>query len=272
FDEGFDVKLMKECEYDWTVIPRMYNLHVFDWRCTCGHRVYMGPYPDQCEKCDNTTDFEKVLVWKRRRRRKTDFARFDRDLKFQYWRAYGKRSEAQGEITDVMSSVGACWLMHRDRFWELGGCDEGHGSWGQFGVEFACKAALSGGRHVVNKQTWFAHMFRTQPGFSFPYPNKEIEKARQYSRDLWLNDKWPGAKYPLSWLLEKFYPVPGWHESKGIVFYTDNRLDDDIARAVQTQIKKSAPDIDIVSVSLAPLEFGRNIVLEEQRGILTMFK
>jgi glycosyltransferase involved in cell wall biosynthesis len=28
FDEGFDVKLAADCEYDWTVIPRMYNLDV----------------------------------------------------------------------------------------------------------------------------------------------------------------------------------------------------------------------------------------------------
>jgi glycosyltransferase involved in cell wall biosynthesis len=31
--KGFDVKLMADCEPDWTVIPRMYNLHVFDWKC-----------------------------------------------------------------------------------------------------------------------------------------------------------------------------------------------------------------------------------------------
>lgn len=27
-DKGFDVKLAKDCEYDWTIIPRMYNLVV----------------------------------------------------------------------------------------------------------------------------------------------------------------------------------------------------------------------------------------------------
>ena len=31
FDKGFDRKLMEDCEYDWTVIPSMYNLHAFDW-------------------------------------------------------------------------------------------------------------------------------------------------------------------------------------------------------------------------------------------------
>jgi hypothetical protein len=36
--------------------------------------------------------------------------------------------------------------------------------------------------------------------------------AKKYSRDLWLNDRWEGAVHPLSWLIEKFKPVPDWHE------------------------------------------------------------
>ena len=27
-DEGFDVKLMADCEPDWTVVPRMFNLDI----------------------------------------------------------------------------------------------------------------------------------------------------------------------------------------------------------------------------------------------------
>jgi len=216
FDEGFDVKLMEAIEPDWTVIPRMYNLHGFDWKCQqCGKRTYQGPYPTECEDCDNTERFERKVVWKPRRRRRSDFARFDTDLRFQYWRAYGKRPEAQEDIADVMCHVGACWMMARERFWQLGGCDEGHGSWGQMGVEISCKSWLSGGRQVVNKKTWFSHMFRTRPGFGFPYPlsGREVKRAREYSHWLWEGGNWPLAKYPLSWLVDKFAPVPGWHDA-----------------------------------------------------------
>ena len=229
FDEGFDVKLMADCEKDWTVIPRMYNLHGFDWRCMkCGNRWYQGPQPTQCmagsrgeqppssfPPCDNKTDFERVIVWQPRWNRRSDYMRFDNELVFQYWREYGRRPEAKGEITDLMSSVGACWMMHRDRYWELGGMDERHGSWGQMGTEVACKSWLSGGRHVVNKKTWFSHMFRTQPGFGFPYPNPGINTARKHSRWLWLEGNWEKAKYPLSWLISKFAPVPTW-ENVGV--------------------------------------------------------
>jgi hypothetical protein len=220
-----------------------------------------------------------AMVWKPRLGRKTDFARFDKTLHFQYWGSYGKRPEAQGDIADVMCHVGACWMMERSRYWELGGLDEEHGSWGQMGVEISCKSWLSGGRQVVNKRTWFSHMFRTQPGFGFPYHLSEdaVEIARKRSRWLWEKGNWIGAIYPLEWLLEKFAPIPDWDipkvESKssvGLVYYTDNRLDTKIAKVVQKQIDKS--NYPVVSVSLKPIDWGQNIVIHEDRSILTMFK
>src|SRR5262249_51215078 len=134
------------------------------------------------------------------------------DLHFQY---HGPTAKGQrGEIADVMSSIGAFFCMRRERFFELGGLDESHGSWGQFGTEIACKSWLSGGRQVVNRRTWFAHLFRTQGGdFGFPYtlPNAQVEAARAHSRKLWLENTWSGQVRPLSWLLDHFAPIMGWH-------------------------------------------------------------
>jgi glycosyl transferase family 2 len=274
FDQGFDIKLMETIEHDWTVIPRMYNLHVYDWVCRgCGHRMYQGALPEKCEKCESQS-YEMDIVWQPRLNRRSDFARFDRDLHFQYWRDYEKRPESKGDIADVMCFVGACFFMERSRYWELGGLDEAHGSWGQMGVEISCKSWLSGGRQVVNKRTWFAHLFRTQPGFGFPYPitNAEQESAREYSRTLWTGNAWNGAVRPLSWLIDKFSP-PDWDPPrKGIVYYTDNRLDPTLERAVQTQLTRAAGSLDLVSVSLQPIRFHRNVCLDLARGILTMFK
>ena len=180
FDKGFDAKLIAVCEPDMTVIPRMYNLHAFDWMCpACGYRSYQGPKPGACG-CGSEMVMD--IIWQPRKNTSSDFARFDRSLHFQYWREYRKRPEAKGDIADVMCCVGAAWMMERERYWQLGGMDENHGSWGQMGVELACKSWLSGGRQVVYKNTWFAHMFRTQPGFGFPYPNPGVSKARDYSR------------------------------------------------------------------------------------------
>lgn len=290
-DEGFDVKLMETMEDDWTVLPAMYNLHGFNWKCgKCGREWYQSPSPGFCKlnehdrnpDCGNTTDFERVIIWKPRINKKSLYFRFDKTLHFQYWGDYGRRPQAQGDIADILSIQGSCFFLTREKYWELNICDEKHGSWGQQGVEVACKTWLSGGRLVVNKKTWYSHMFRTQGGdFGFPYPlsTSDVEKAREYSRSLWLNNTWPLAKHDLNWLLDKFKPVPDWHDNvsavadarkKGIIYYTDNKLNIKLANIVRDQIKQV--NLPIISSSLKPLKFGSNVVLKLERGYLTMAK
>ena len=220
-DKGFDRKLIEDCKPDWTMIPTMWNLHAFDWQCTkCGERIYQGSKPDVCKECQHT-EHEMKMVWGPRGNKVTYTWRFNNEMQFKYWRKHHKRKDvkAQGDLIETMSCIGACFLMDRERFWELGGMDEGHGSWGQFGTELACKAWLSGGKMITSKKTWFAHMFRTgnfrlygESSFPYPISGSDQDFAKQYSRDLWLNDKWPGAKHPLKWLVDRFAPVPDWHD------------------------------------------------------------
>lgn len=212
FGQGFDAKLISQCEDDWTVVPEMRNLHAFDWKCSkCGMRTYQGPKPAACKGCGESQGFEMAMVWKPRPHTRQRHMRFDRDLHFQYWRAYKKRA-GSGPLVETMSLLGACWMMRRERYWELGGLDELHGSWGQMGTEVACKSWLSGGKLLCNRTTWFAHLFRTQKGFGFPYhlSGRQVSQARAHSRWLWEQGNWEKAIHPLSWLVEKFAPVPGW--------------------------------------------------------------
>lgn len=58
--------------------------------------------------------------------------------------------------------------------------------------------------------------------------------------------------------------------NKGIIYYTDNRLTEPIFSLVQKQILKSG--LPIVSVSLKPINFGRNIVMNLIPGYLAMIK
>jgi hypothetical protein len=149
------------------------------------------------------------MVWHPRLSRKSDYMRFDSALHFQYWKEYERRAQSD----EVMGNLGACWLMSRKRFKAIGGLDERHGSWGQMGTEISCKSWLSGGRQIVNKNTWYSHMFRTQGGdFGFPYPisDAQVQRARERSRELWIAGKWKYAVRSLRWLVEKFSPVPGW--------------------------------------------------------------
>jgi hypothetical protein len=278
FGQGFDVKMMMDMQDDWTMVPAMHNLHAFDWVCDCGMRRYQGPSA-ACYKCGKET--RRDMLWRAKPSPVTTAMCFDRDLKFKYWSGYKKRQ--QGDLVDTMSILGACFMLTREKYLELDICDERHGSWGQMGTEVACKTWLSGGRLVCTKKTWFAHLFRTQGGdFGFPYrlTSGAVERARKHSRALFIDGKWEGAKYPLEWLIAKFAPVPDWDDlplaaerpTKGLLYYTDNRLDGDIMAACQRQVEIARDGHDLVSVSLRPMLFGRNVTLDGERGPLMMFR
>lgn len=223
-DEGFDEKMMAKMQPDWTMIPAMHRLHVFDWGCNeCGEREYQGVKPDKCKECGGT-EFYMHMVWQPRFQYAPTIAwRFDSNLHFQYWRKYHRRPEVKEEmksgIIETMSCIGCAWMMERERYWALEGLWEEHGSWGQMGVELALKAWLSGGKMVTCLDTWIAHLFRTgnfakggQSSWPYPISQRDIDKAREYSRDMWVNNKWPKQKYPLSWVIEHFAPVPDWDD------------------------------------------------------------
>ncbi len=57
---------------------------------------------------------------------------------------------------------------------------------------------------------------------------------------------------------------------KGIIYYTDNRLEEKIFTIVQKQLSNAG--LPIVSVSLKPMDFGHNIHLDLKPGVVTMFK
>jgi glycosyltransferase involved in cell wall biosynthesis len=293
FDKGFDVKMMKEMQDNWTMIPVMRNLHAFDWVCPEGHRRYQGP-SGKCTVCGKET--KRDVVWIAKTNPQSTAYYFDKDLHFQYHGEY-KRKQV-GDIVETMSAQGSCFMLTKERYQALDICDQTWGSWGNQGTEVALKTWLSGGRLVVNRKTWYAHMFRTQGGdFSFPWPisGRDVEHARQCSRDIFLNDKWDKAVRPLHWLIEKFNP-PTWATveksaatvavaseseaidptvavTKGLIYYTDNQCDELIATAVRKQIKTCCNGHQLVSVSLKPVpDFGENIVLPLERSRLTMFK
>lgn len=234
----FDEILLNNIEPDWTVVPRMYVLDAFHWLCDCGKWYHQGPemYCECGELC------EREIIWLPKKKKRTDYMWIDKDLRIQYFdsnglKGYGEdmretklkyshklKDWAKGNITDVMTCIGAGWLMEREQYWKLGGMDEKHGSWGQMAVELSMKTWLSGGRMVVNKNTWFAHLARTQTGFMFPYDNppKAQVHARQYSRDIWLNNKWEKQIYNIEWLIDKFSPLPGWKNEKTIRTVNNN--------------------------------------------------
>jgi hypothetical protein len=223
FAQDFDIEMLKAFEKtgDNVVIsPLMRNLWVFNWRCKkCGNETYQGPTPTKCEKCDNTTDFEKKVYWVAKENPQSNSFMFDNTFHFQYWRDYRKRPKFKEEltkdgITETLSLQGSCWMLSKEKYFELDIDSDSYGSWGNMGSQIACSFWLSGGRVLVNNNTYYAHLFRTSGDFTFPYPQpgREVEKTKQYIKNLFFENKFEKQIYPLRWLVERFAPVPTWDE------------------------------------------------------------
>lgn len=318
-DKGFDVKMMAEMEDDVTLVPAMYNLHAFNWECKkCGKQWYQGITPTYCHlhntgdernpECDST-EFERKMIWMPRKGGPRSLAYcFNNEMHFEYFKELEKRQENRDEPFEIMSIQGSCFMITRDMYWELDISSEEFHSWGQQGVEVACKTWLFGNKIKVNPKTWYAHLFRTQGGdFTFPYQNpmSKIQENRSLSRKLFADNTWPLAKKPFSSLLLKFWPVHGWTEddlkaqlekegvedvdsimnnlpkpeifedkrkqTKGVIYYTDNKLDPALMKRCQEQILKGIKEKHVVSASLEPIKFGHNECLPGlTRGYVTM--
>lgn len=237
--KGFDEILIADMQPHWTCVPLQFNLLAFEWKCKkCGKLRDQSPIPGttknpRCAECQSQY-FKQVVVWKPRdgkegrRNTPTHSWRFDSQLNFTYWGEYTSderyckkhnipfRPEAQQEIHDTMSLLGACWMIERERYLDLNICDEKYGSWGQQGTEVACKTWLSGGELKVNRKTWFAHMFRVG-GLPFPYPGGgQKERAAARCREMWLKNGWEKQVRPLYWLINHFSPVPDWKDDNPI--------------------------------------------------------
>ena len=278
FDKGFDVKMLeafKEVGDNVTMIPTMRNLHVFEWVCENGHRRYQGRSDTGCQECHSPE--HKEIVWIAKPSPQSNSFRFDKTMHFQYWGEWGKMQK--GDLTETMSIQGSCFMLTKEKYFELDVCSEDFHSWGQQGVEVACKTWLSGCRVLVNRRTWYAHMFRTQGGdFSFPYPNamSKIKENRELSRELFQRDKWPKAIHKFQWLLDKFNP-PDWGITKGIIFYTDGGADKSITKPVIDNLINISQEkhVPIVTAALRKkLDFGvKNIYFPSlKRGMLSQFK
>lgn len=287
WDEGFDVKMIEmfEKEGDNIVgVPTMRNLHAFDWLCKNGHRRYQSP-SGVCKECGEPTI--KDVVWNPKPNPQSTSYCFDPEPHFQYFNDY--KAKQVGDYVETMSLQGSAFMLTREKYWELNICDESFGSWGSQGIEVAVKMWTSGGRVLVNKKTWYAHLFRTQGGdFSFPYKlnQSDVNKAKSLAKARFLGNSWGDKQiYPISWLIEKFSPVYKWTEKdlldlkqsekhfkpeKEILYYTDNNLKWDIAKKCRNRLMEIG--LPIISVSRKSAAIGKNIVVKGERSPLQMYR
>jgi len=187
FDRGYDIKLKADCEDNWLITPRRYNLDADNWQ-----RI-------QTPMFDNMS------------------------FKFPHLGLYNCRSWTYLRkdilIDDCMAMQGSCYFMSRKHWDWLGGLDELH--YGKFHYEpqeICLKTWLGGGRVITNKKTWYAHWHRRAKGYNFSKAQySELNESKnavvEYAQDFWLNDRWDKRVHNFKWLVEKFRPVPYWPEN-----------------------------------------------------------
>lgn len=176
FGRGFDVQLTKDCGEDTVLVPRRYALNVKEW----------------------TRDKRKLF----------EFQYFDKVLKGHDWSEYSERVVDQ-MMPDLMTSQGSCWFMSRSWWDKIGGLDDqNYGGMGREAQEICLKTWLGGGRFVLDRNVWYAHWNKSKEHVLTV--KSEKDKSVKYAVDFWMNDRWDKAIHPLSWLIERFKPVPGW--------------------------------------------------------------
>jgi glycosyltransferase involved in cell wall biosynthesis len=196
WDQGFDVKLIADCDEQTVVVPRRYRLDVEKWELINDGRPpvdYMFiDYPYFIPH--DPTQGLHGAEWKQP----------DRDDIL---------------IDDLMTFQGSAYFMHK-KHWEWQGDLDTvlYGPFTHESQEISNKAWLGGRRVIVNKKTWYAHLHKGKKyGTGYGFSNAQWEKfkadmefGRRAAMDIWLNNKWVGLVHDWEWLIDKFWPVPHW--------------------------------------------------------------
>jgi glycosyltransferase involved in cell wall biosynthesis len=205
FDKGFDTIITEQMEDDWLVIPRRYPLNADGWTRDKGsiakdYHYFVFP---TTSRYYGTASFP--LEWRERRIARKDY-----------------------QIDDTMSMQGSCYIANKKYFMkQVGFLDDRPETYNTFPaeqLEVGLKYWLKGGAMKVNKNTWYAHLFKN----SRYYKEVAGEESRRYkvrikansgwewSTKHWMNNEEPGQIHSFSWLIEKFWPVPSWPEDRNL--------------------------------------------------------
>lgn len=188
--EGFDQILAAECDRDWIVVPRRMSLDPFAWTVEDNGKspvdAHYLSYP--FERPGDPSCGLHGTVWNARARSRTHIL-----------------------LDEEMSSQGSCWFMHRDHWARLGPMEVSkYGNFIQEFQEIGLKTWLGGGKVMVNKKCRYLHWHKGKHGRGYWISKGEQERGARFATKYWMTDSWPERVCDLKWLIERFWPVPGW--------------------------------------------------------------
>ena len=188
FGKGFDEILQQDIEDDWIVMPRFYVLNGETWQWQ-DERFYDYFYLS-CPFTD------------------------PRGFRFKaggHWPERTKELLTVASISETPQIHGSGWFMTKDRFFELGGFPNidpyGHA---QEPAWLALKNWLIGGKVMVNKKTWYAHLHQDGNVKGYRYTREQERHSYDIAARYFVGDK-GNYLHNFEWFLEKFMPMPTWN-------------------------------------------------------------
>lgn len=208
FSPGFDKIITGSMEDDWLLVPRRYSLYADGWK-----RDLRFPPKDY-----------HYLTYP------TETRFYGKAMFPIEWKGRNKGREEK-LVDDTMIIQGSCYIANRKYFMkQVGLLDDRLETYSPFGgeqMEVGLKYWLGGGEVKVNKNTWYAHLFKNSryykevaEGGTRSYKiNMKSKGSWQWSAKHWLNNEEPNMIHPFSWLVEKFWPVPSWPDDRSLWVY-----------------------------------------------------
>lgn len=181
----------------WVQIPRRYSLDAENW-------------------CINETRPYRDYMY-------IDFPRVGKDHDsgmhgVEWYERQKQRTDPMYDIDETPSMQGSCYFMTKNHYVNNLGYmqEEGYGQFSQESQEIGFKTWLMGGKMIVNKKTWYAHLHKGKTYgrmYSVPGFNEYTKTASEWSAEYWLNDRWQDPKkiHDFAWFIDKKFPgMPSW--------------------------------------------------------------
>jgi len=195
FGENFGKILIESHQPDWVQVPQRYALDAENWKIeerTDDKYPIVQMYQDFPRKGKANDDGTHGVEWRERRNQTKD-----------------------QDLVESPSMQGSCWFMTREYFDKLKLMDAtGYGQFAQEAQEIGFKTWLSGGKLMINKKTYYAHLHKgNHYGRFYKMPSGNVE-ADSWSASHWLNNEEPGMIHDFAWFInEKFPNMPGWESN-----------------------------------------------------------
>lgn len=203
FEEGFDLKILETFEDNWIVVPRRFRLDGDTWSIQQD-----GKPPIDYHYLSHPDDPKN---WGGRRMHGKNWEE----------RTVERLNDPRYTIDETMVFQGSCWVMKRSYFEYLELMDwEHYGTFTSESEEICFKSWTTGGKSMVNKNVWYAHLHKGKKyGRGYAMLKQPEERGNEFLNQ-WLNRKmWHKQIHPLTYLIERFYPVPSWPKERRLWKY-----------------------------------------------------